>query len=130
MASKRQKVLDKDRFSIMVKSLDKCFVCLSDYHVQKHEVFHGVSNRVKSIEDGLVIPLCDYHHNGSNVGIHHNKKFEDDMKREAEICWIDEYCSISETPQEKIDDFINRYHENLLDVDNENDLEVLQRLGK
>lgn len=47
---------EKNRFSILTKKLEKCYFCNSK-KVDLHEVFRG-RNRQKSMQWGLVIPIC------------------------------------------------------------------------
>lgn len=101
------KVLDKDRFSIITEKLDRCYVCGSS-PVHLHEVFYGTANRKLSKEDGLVIPLCPAHHNMSNMGVHFNKALDEKIKQQAEKIWLKEYSKT-------VDDFIKRYGKNYLD---------------
>ena len=54
--SKKLAKLEKSRFSIITKQLDKCYICKSKKD-DLHEIFGG-RNRKRSIEFGLVIPLC------------------------------------------------------------------------
>ena len=64
----------KKRYSIITDDLEHCIEC-GCRDVELHEVFYGIRNREKSIEDGLVIPLCHkFHHNGNLIGIHKDKK--------------------------------------------------------
>lgn len=114
MASKKQKIKDKDRFSILVPSLDRCVICGTTSDIHKHEVFHGVSNRSKSIEDGMVLPVCGYHHNGSSNSLHHNPALEEKFKRNAQKIWMEHYCDDTMTQNEKIEKFISRYGINYL----------------
>ena len=116
MASKRQKIADKDRYSIIVPNFKQCMVCGSTERICIHEVFYGSSNRLKSIEDGCCIPLCFEHHQGTN-GVHNNKILDLRFKKQAEKIWIKTYCDESLTPSEKIDQFVNRYNINYLDED-------------
>ena len=51
---------EKQRYSIIVKDLDKCVIC-DKKRDNLHELFFG-KNRQKSITYGLVIPLCYSHH--------------------------------------------------------------------
>ena len=46
------------RYSIITKDLEHCIEC-GRTGINKHEVFYGTANRKLSIEDGLVIPLCE-----------------------------------------------------------------------
>jgi hypothetical protein len=61
--------------SILVKDMETCMVCGSPY-VHKHHLF-GASDRDWSEKFGLFVPLCFKHHNGSDEGVHYNKKFMD-----------------------------------------------------
>lgn len=73
----------------------------------RHEVFFGVRNRQKSIDDGLVVFLTPEMHNMSNKGVHFNKEFRESMQREAQIRWQEYY-------NKSVDDFIKRYGKNYL----------------
>lgn len=58
---------EKDRFSILQKEDDKCFVCKRKFKkLDKHEAFGG-SNRQKSIEWGLVYYLCRKCHSKADL---------------------------------------------------------------
>lgn len=65
--SKKMARLEKNRFSIITKDLEHCYVCTQKglKNISKedlHEIFGG-RNRKRSIEFGLVIPLCRKCHN-------------------------------------------------------------------
>lgn len=95
------------RYSIITDNLEQCIEC-GNRNVELHEVFFGVRNRQKSIEDGLVIPLCKkYHHQGNLVGIHKDKKLNLKYKQMAEKKWLEYY-------NKNIEDFIKRYGRNYL----------------
>ncbi len=106
MASKRQKIKDEDRYSIIVPDFKHCYICGASGDIHLHEVFYGTSSRVKSIEDGCVIPLCPRCHNMSNFGVHFNKALDNRIKQQAEKIWIKTYCDSEEDGIEK---FIRRY---------------------
>ncbi len=60
--SKKQTKLENNRFSIITNDLKHCYICTERgiKNVTKqdlHEVYGG-SNRKRSIENGLVVPLC------------------------------------------------------------------------
>lgn len=96
------------RYSIITDDLEHCIEC-GRYGVELHEVFYGRAYRHKSIEDGLVIPLCKkYHHQGNLIGIHQDIKLNMKYKKIAEQCWLDYY---NKTKNE----FIERYGKNILD---------------
>lgn len=108
MAGKRDKVADKDRTSILVPKLDRCFLC-GQPSVEIHEVFYGVANRSKSKEDGMCLPLCRDHHNGKN-GVHNDSYIDLKVKQFAEKVWINAYSD----SEHGIDAFIKRYGKNYL----------------
>lgn len=112
MSSKRQKISDKDRYSILVPDLKHCYVCGTDNDIHLHEVFFGTANRQKSIEDGCVVPLCGAHHNLSNAGVHFNKTLDNRLKQQAEKIWIKTYCDSEDNGIEK---FVKRFGRNYLD---------------
>lgn len=96
------------RYSIITNDLEHCIEC-GRINVELHEVFFGKANRHKSIEDGLVIPLChQYHHHGNLIGIHQDIELNLKYKRIAEKRWLEHY-------NKTIDDFIDRYGRNYLD---------------
>ena len=95
------------RYSIITNDLEHCIEC-GNSNIELHEVFFGGRNRNKSIEDGLVIPLCKrFHHQGNLVGIHKDKGLNLKYKKIAEQIWLEYY-------NKTIDDFIKRYGKNYL----------------
>lgn len=116
MASKyRDKVKDKDRYSILTDKLDACYVCGKRGDTQLHEVFYGQSNRSKSKEDGMVVPLCYTCHHGSNFGVHFNKELDLRLKQQAEKIWIDNYTDKELNYNDRINLFIKRFGKNYLE---------------
>lgn len=107
MAGKHDRVKDENRYSILVKQLDKCYICGTSSGVALHEVFYGTANRKKSKEDGMVIPLCGVHHNMSGVGVHYNKELDLRLKQYAQRVWMKYYNKTEE-------DFIDRFGQNYL----------------
>lgn len=78
---------------------------------ERNEVFGGVRNRKKSIEDGLVIFLTPEMHRTGKLAFHKNPKFWKEIveiQKIAEKAWLDYYGG-------NIDDFIDRYGRNYLD---------------
>lgn len=102
-----------DRYSILVDNFNKCVVCGTTKDIHIHEVFYGTANRKKSIEWGCCIPLCGYHHNLSNQGIHFNKNLDLYWKQYAEKKWIETNCT---SEQDGIEEFIRIFGRNYLDV--------------
>ena len=73
----------------------------------RHEVFFGVRNRQKSIDDGLVVFLTPELHNMSKKGVHYNLEFREYMQKQAQMIWMLHYNKSTE-------DFIKRYGKNYL----------------
>lgn len=73
----------------------------------RHEIFFGIRNRKKSIEDGLVVFLRPEMHNMSKQGVHFNKDFDLLLKQIGETQWLN-YNG------KTIDEFIERYGKNYL----------------
>ena len=74
----------------------------TQHYYHRHEVFFGTANRQKSIRDGLVVFLTPEMHNGSNKGVHYNRKFDLFLKRIGQQAWMDYYGKTTE-------DFIKEY---------------------
>lgn len=55
--SKKQRKLETKRFSIITDNLNICYICNKHKKEDLHEVFGG-SNRKKSMQWGMVIPIC------------------------------------------------------------------------
>lgn len=82
-----KKITDSKRYSIITDDLEHCYVCGGKKECL-HEVFFG-KNRQASKNYGMVIPLCNYHHNASNEGVHFNKKLDIELKEKAEKCFLE-----------------------------------------
>ncbi len=60
--SKKQAKIERNRFSIITNDLEHCYICAERgiknvFKDDLHEVYGG-RNRKRSIENGLVVPLC------------------------------------------------------------------------
>ena len=73
----------------------------------RHEIFFGIRNRKKSIEDGLVVFLTPQLHNMSSMGVHFNKELDQELKKLGQATWINYY-------NKNESDFIKRYGKNYL----------------
>ena len=82
-------------YQYMSKSIisnDKvCYVCGETRLLHKHHIFFGTANREQSEKYGCWVWLCYAHHNGSNAGVHFNKKLDDRLKRTAQEKFIEKY---------------------------------------
>lgn len=81
------------------------------YGSHRHEVFGG-ANRQLSIDDGLVIFLSPALHDMSDLGIHFNKKFRQEVQNIGRETWKKYYNKTEE-------DFIKRYGKSFREVENE-----------
>lgn len=83
--SKKLAKLERNRYSILTNDLEYCFACkLERKKIKKddfHEAFRG-RNRRKSIEYGLVIPLCRKCHEKATSDIDFCKKLQEIAKKE------------------------------------------------
>lgn len=61
-----------------------CYVCGETRLLHKHHIFFGNANREKSEKYGCWVWLCYPHHNGSNAGVHFNKRLDDRLKKIAQ----------------------------------------------
>ena len=82
--SMKKRRRDDQRYSVIQPALDECYVCGRRGSLNKHEVFEGTANTQKSIEWGMVVALCSFHHNSSNHGVHYNKELNRRIKQEAQ----------------------------------------------
>lgn len=95
----------KDNSILQTKKI--CYVCGTTEGLHLHHVFYGTANRRLSDADGLTVYLCYKHHNGSNNGVHLNKKLDLELKKKAETKWLECYAKTK-------DDFIQRYGKNYI----------------
>ncbi len=64
--SKKQKQLEKNRYSIFTTNFNKCYYCGKEGKMDLHEIYGG-SNRKRSIENGFVVPLCRICHSNEKI---------------------------------------------------------------
>ncbi len=70
--SKKLNKLERSRRSILTNDMKHCFLCNRILeHINRHEIFFG-RNRLKSMEYGLVVYLCDDCHTISDLSVHNN----------------------------------------------------------
>lgn len=61
-----------------------CLVCRTTHNLHKHHCFFGRANRKNSEKYGLTVYLCSRHHNGSDYGVHFNRKLDLNIKEMAQ----------------------------------------------
>lgn len=88
---KKDRVSDKDRFSIVTKDMNRCFVCGKIGGLHKHEIFFGSGKRELSKYYGLVVPLCWVCHEHSKDGVHHNRELDLHLKYLGQMAFEAEY---------------------------------------
>lgn len=69
VSNKRNKI-EKNRFSIFTDNFNQCYYCKKkikeNEKLDLHEVYGG-SNRLRSIKNGLVVPLCRICHSNEKI---------------------------------------------------------------
>ena len=100
--------MNKEEFCIMPNNIPRWYSKRINDSLVRHEIFYGVRNRQKSIDDGLVVFLTPDMHNMSNYGVHFNKSFDKELKQLGQKVWMEYY-------NKSIEDFIKRYGRNYLD---------------
>lgn len=58
--------LERNRFSIYTDNFKKCYYCGKTGKMDKHEVYGG-ANRIRSMQNGLVVPLCRACHSNEMI---------------------------------------------------------------
>lgn len=84
--SKKQRKLELKRFSIITNNLDVCYICDKKKKRDLNEVFGG-SNRRKSMEWGLVIPICGDCHSEWHL----SKELRQKYQQEAQLIFEKQY---------------------------------------
>lgn len=102
--TKKQNKLERNRYSIFTKDLTRCIIC-GKSPINKHEIFGG-RNRIKSIEYGLVIPLCtaEHHNQVEMKGIHFDKGLQDEWHKKGQVIFNKTYPEL-----DFVDIFKNNY---------------------
>ena len=57
---------ERNRYSIYTDDFNHCYYCKRETKTDKHEVYGG-SNRLRSIQNGLVVPLCRMCHGNEGI---------------------------------------------------------------
>ena len=78
--SKKQKKLEDNRFSIITSELKVCYICTKSKKEDLHEVFGG-SNRRKSIQWGLVIPICRKCHSEWDMDLELKREIQQEAQK-------------------------------------------------
>lgn len=84
--SKKQKKIENNRFSIITNNFKICYICNKNKKEDLHEIFGGC-NRGKSMQWGLVIPICRECHQEWKT----NKELRIKYQQEAQFKFEDQY---------------------------------------
>lgn len=79
--------------SIITNDMNHCYICGSS-DVEIHHIY-GAANRSNSTKLGLVVPLCRFHHTGSEEAVHFNKKTMADMHKLGQQCFDKKYPQLN-----------------------------------
>ena len=80
----------KKPFTIIADDTDGCYLCGSYRMIEWPHIF-GASNRKKSTQYGLVVPLCRSCHNEPPNGVHHNANTNRRLKTTAQQKAMEHY---------------------------------------
>lgn len=69
---------------------DVCIVCNTPY-AHLHEVFFGNPDARLSQDYGMQVRLCQYHHQDHVQGVHHNRTFDLQLKKEYYYKFKEQY---------------------------------------
>lgn len=79
--SNKLKKIESKRYSILTDNLAVCYICDQHRKEDMHEIFGG-SNRLKSMQWGLVIPVCRKCHDRWDTDIKLRKTIQKKAKEE------------------------------------------------
>ena len=74
----------------VIQEQKECYNCGNIYGLHVHHIFFGTANRRLAEKRGLKAWLCYECHEG-NMGVHHNRKMDLQLKRIAQI-YYEEHC--------------------------------------
>lgn len=79
------------RQSILTDNMEECIICKTTRNIEIHHVIYGTANRKNSEKYKLIVPLCNYHHTGSNDSVHRNKALDTKLKKYAQSKFEEAY---------------------------------------
>ena len=85
-----------------------CIICGATETIHHHHLLEG-SKRALSDEDGLIVPLCAYHHNMSVRSVHLMPELNKLSKIIGQLAWERNYCAEGHTVDEAREAFRARY---------------------
>lgn len=102
------KNLERKRYSIITNDLTVCYWCGRPKD-DLHEIFGG-SNRILSMEDGMVVPLCRLCHEKVHLGTDNMYHY---FHRVGQKAWMQKYAE-GKDEAEAIEAFRARYGKSYL----------------
>lgn len=72
--------LEKSRYSIFTEDYVHCYNCHRISELDIHEVYGG-SNRIRSIKNGLCVPLCRICHSNEKVILKLRKQCQEEYEK-------------------------------------------------
>lgn len=91
-----------------------CIICGTGENIHKHHLIAGTSNRKKSTEFQLVVPLCAKHHNLGNNSMHLNPDMMILGKIIGQLAFEKQYCAFNYTYEEAREKFRNVFGKSYL----------------
>lgn len=95
----------------IMQIVKECYLCRKLFNVNMqtdlecHHIFGG-ANRPLSTKDGLVVWLCQRHHNTAPYGVHFNQKNMEILRQDGQKRWEQIYGTR--------DEFLKKYGKNYL----------------
>ena len=109
-----------EKKSIMTKFMNYCMICGKPVE-EVHHALYGNKHKLAD-EDKLLMPLCRYHHNSSNMCVHQNMEMKALSQMLAQACWEKQWLAENAYKDKGVegnlkaakDAFFKRYGENYL----------------
>lgn len=93
--------------SILTK-YESCILCGETQTIHHHHLIEG-SKRQLSDADGLIVPLCAYHHDLSARSVHLMPEMNTMSKIIGQLAWERNYCAEGHSVEEARQAFLERY---------------------
>lgn len=74
----------------IISDSKRCYRCGSIFNLHKHHIYGG-PNRKISEQEGFYVYLCPMHHNWSDEGVHFNREFDLELKKECQQIYEKEH---------------------------------------
>lgn len=72
--------------------MDYCMICGRPANA-RHHVIEGVANRRISDKEKLIVPLCEAHHNTTDMSVHFNLEMRTLMHIIGQLAWERHYIA-------------------------------------